>query len=340
MKKRTSILLAVLFLLSMAGFSQTEKNKPVEIKVLILPKFEIGEMAGDFPGEAQYYYEAYCSGADEYEIRGGYPGSKLYVKDGAALYVTGMGKVNAAASLSAVLLDDRFDFSSAYLLSTGCAGSSSDYSVMGDLFVISATADYDLGHHLDPREYLADEDGTTWVHDPSYDDASFRLLNQDLVQKVYDLICDTEMTTTEKTRQVMQKTFPDREWAGRDPMVLRGTGLSSDNYWKGWHDHANAVRIAETYGAPDPYATTEMEDMAIALTADRMGMLDRLIVLRVSVDLDTFTCGATPESAWSSEGSGVEDDNSVEYADIFAYAMENNFRAGRKIVDAILDGTF
>ena len=26
-----------------------------EIKVLILPKFEVDEMSGDFPGEAQHY---------------------------------------------------------------------------------------------------------------------------------------------------------------------------------------------------------------------------------------------------------------------------------------------
>ena len=27
------------------------------VKVLLLPKFEISEMSGEFPGEAQYYYE-------------------------------------------------------------------------------------------------------------------------------------------------------------------------------------------------------------------------------------------------------------------------------------------
>ncbi|MCI7190185.1 MAG: purine nucleoside permease [Lachnospiraceae bacterium] len=33
-----------------------------------------------------------------------------------------MGKANAAMSLTALLTDDRFDFTNADLLSTGCAG--------------------------------------------------------------------------------------------------------------------------------------------------------------------------------------------------------------------------
>ena len=81
------LLMALAVVSSVAAADAAE---PIDIKVLILPKFENGEMAGDFPGEAQYYYEGYVQGGDEYEIRGGMPGHKLYVKDGVALYVTGM----------------------------------------------------------------------------------------------------------------------------------------------------------------------------------------------------------------------------------------------------------
>lgn len=122
MKKVLSMLLVLLMMCS-AISAVAESANPVPIKVLILPKFEVGELAGDFPGEAQYYYEAYCQGGDEYEVKGGFADNKLYVKDGVALYVTGMGKVNTALSLNAVLTDERFDFSDAYIFSTGCAGS-------------------------------------------------------------------------------------------------------------------------------------------------------------------------------------------------------------------------
>lgn len=125
--KRKTIGIALALLCLLLCLSATAcSSAPVKINVLILPKFEVEEMAGDFPGEAQFYYEAYCQGGSEYHIRGSQDGNPLYVKDGVALYVTGMGKANAAASLTALLSDSRFDFSDAYILSTGCAGSSSD----------------------------------------------------------------------------------------------------------------------------------------------------------------------------------------------------------------------
>lgn len=337
MKKLLALLFA-LVLTAAAAFALAEDASPIVIKALILPKFESGEMAGDFPGEAQYYYEGYCMGGEEYDIVGGFEGNKLYVKDGIALYVTGMGKVNTALSLQAVLMDNRFDFSNAYIISTGCAGSAIEYGVMGDVFVITATVDFDLGHHADPRE-LADANGTTWYHDASYDSASYKILNQELCDKVYNLVKDVKIETTEKTRAFMAAAFDNAEWATRDPMVLRGTTVTGDNYWKGEHDHMNALLMNETYGCPDPYALTEMEDNALAVVLDRLGMLDRYIIIRDSVNTDAFMNGASPESLWDPNFvDSLASDESVESADIFATAMENNFKVGKVVIDAIING--
>lgn len=332
MKKLLALLVAALLIVC-ASLALAE---PVAIKALILPKFESGEMAGDFPGEAQYYYEGYCEGGESYDIVG--CPNPLYVKDGVALCVTGMGKVNSAMTLQAILMDDRFDFSNAYIISTGCAGSAIEYGVMGDVFVITATVDFDLGHHADPRE-LADANGTTWYHDASYDSASYKLLNQELCDKVYNLVKDVKIETTEKTRAFMAAAFDNAEWATRDPMVLRGTTVTGDNYWKGEHDHMNALLMNETYGCPDPYALTEMEDNALAVVLDRLGMLDRYIIIRDSVNTDAFMNGASPESLWDPNFvDSLASDESVESADIFATAMENNFKVGKVVIDAIING--
>ena len=337
MKKLLALLFA-LVLTATVAFALAEDASPIVIKALILPKFESGEMAGDFPGEAQYYYEGYCMGGEEYDIVGGFEGNKLYVKDGIALYATGMGKVNTALSLQAILMDNRFDFSNAYIISTGCAGSAIEYGVMGDVFVITATVDFDLGHHADPRE-LADANGTTWYHDASYDSASYKILNQELCDKVYNLVKDVKVETTEKTRAFMAAAFDNAEWATRDPMVLRGTTVTGDNYWKGEHDHMNALLMNETYGCPDPYALTEMEDNALAVVLDRLGMLDRYIIIRDSVNTDAFMNGASPESLWDPNFvDSLASDESVESADIFATAMENNFKVGKVVIDAIING--
>lgn len=332
-----TLLVAVLLVPAMLVFA--EGDAPIEIKVLILPKFEVDELSGDFPGEAQFYYEAYCDGGDAYDIKGGFEDNKLYVKDGVALYVTGMGKVNTALSLNAILLDDRFDFSNAYVLSTGCAGSAIEYGVMGDVFVITAAIDFDLGHHADIRD-LSEGATTTWFHDAGYDSSSCKILDKDLMDKVYNLVKDVKVETTEKTRAYMAAAFDNADWAVRDPQVLRGTTVSGDNYWKGYYDHANAVLMTETYGCPDPYALTEMEDSALGVVLDRLGMLDRYIIIRDSVNMDVFMNGATAESLWDPNFDvSLASEDSVESADIFATAMENNFRVGSVVVEAILNGT-
>ena len=52
MKKLLSVLSLVLVLLALCLPVMAEAVEPISIKVLILPKFEAGDMAGDFPGEA------------------------------------------------------------------------------------------------------------------------------------------------------------------------------------------------------------------------------------------------------------------------------------------------
>lgn len=341
MKKQILALALTLAFGSAFAFAQptveVRADKP-EIKVLILPKFEVGKMTGDFPGEAQYYYDAFVKGGEEYDVKGGYEDHKLYVKDGVALYVTGMGKVNAALSTAAVLADDRFDWSNTYVLSTGCAGSSVEYGVMGDVFVITAAVDYDLGHHADIRD-LPEGYTETWFHDESYDPTAYKQLDPALMDKVYNLVKDVKVETTPKTRAYMAKTFDNAEWALRDAKVLRGTTVSGDNYWKGKYDHANAVLECKTYGAPDPFALTEMEDIAPACVLDRLGKLDHYIIIRDSVNTDEFMYGVSAASLWDPNYKAqLSDSDSVESADIFKTAMENNFKVGKVVVEAILGG--
>ena len=341
MKKLLFIVLAVV-LMAAGAVSLAEEAAPqampLPVKVLLLPKFEVRKMYGDFPGEAQYYYEHYLTGADEYDVP--YNSGKLYYRDGIAMCVVGMGKINAALGTMAVLSDTRFDFTEAFIISTGCAGSNSGNTVMGDVFLITAAVDYDLGHHADARD-LSDPEGTTWFHDANYDDVAVIRLNPELMEKVYALVKDAPVETTEATRSFMRAAFDGADWAVRDPRVLRGTTVTSDNYWKGRHGHLNALRMVEVYQCPDPYATAEMEDIAIARTAERMGMLDRLIIIRDSVNMDVFMLDTTPESLWgNAEPATLASEENTEAADIFVNAMKNNFNVGRIIIDQILDGQF
>ena len=332
-------LFIVIFTLVFVPAAAADEEK-IHIDVLILPKFEVNDIQGDFPGEAQYYYENYLAGGEEYDIFGGLDNHKLYVKDGIALYLTGMGKLNAAIGTIAVLSDERFDFSDAYVLSTGCGGTAIEYGVMGDVFVITSIVDFDLGHHADSREMEDPSARTTWFRDSGYDGSAYVMLDADLVNRVYDLVKDVRIETTDVTRDFMAAAFENADWAVRDPKVLRGTTVTSDNYWKGIYQHQNALKMIEEYGCPDPFAITEMEEIGIGMALNRLNKLDRLIIIRDSVNMDVFMLGQTPESLWDHEYHvTLGSENNVEAADIFATAQKNNFAVGSVIIQAILDGT-
>ena len=69
--------------------------------------------------------------------------------------------------------------------------------------------------------------------------------------------------------------------------------------------------------------------------------MDRMIIIRDSVNMDVFMLGATPESLWGdAEATALASEESVEAADIFETAMKNNFNAGRILIDQILAGQF
>lgn len=125
------------------------------------------------------------------------------------------------------------------------------------------------------------------------------------------------------------------------PIVLTGATVTADNYWKGSYGHANAPFIVGTYVCPDPYATTEMQDVAVARAVQRMGQPDHLIVILGSVNMDVFMLSATPESLWgNAEEMALADEDSIVAADIFAVSMKNTFDMGRVIINSILSREF
>ena len=121
---------------------------------------------------------------------------------------------------------------------------------------------------------------------------------------------------------------------------MRGSSVTSDSYWKGKYDHENALLITETYSCTDPYAITEMEDIAVGRAVKGFGLLERLIILRVSVNMDVLPAGVTPEMLWGTDTNDhVASKESMESVDVFETAMHNCFAVGRVLIDAILDGT-
>ena len=346
MKRRKPFIsiIALSLLLASLLSSCAAAPKKTALRAIIIPKFEIGKITGDTPGEAQLFYEQYCTGCEEAEIPHLPETAHCYVneKTGAAILVTDSGKTKAGLSLMALLSCDRYDCSNAYIVSVGCGGGSLGEAILGDVVVVTAACDYDLGHHVDSREVTEPNNAVTWFPDEDYVDQAYKPLDAELSEKVYQMIKDCPLQTTEMARKWMAENFPSWDRATQDPAVLKGTAVTGDDYWKGLYGHQNANYIVKYYGAPDPYAVTEMEEVAIAATAECFGMQDRIISIRVIVNMDVFWSTDTPESLWGTHGSfsfKVAEPN-TETLDIFEPAMHNLFDASRIVIDAILEGSF
>ena len=351
MKKTLALLIAALLIVTSVFVSscsstdtgtEEKDSGAVKLKAIIVPKMELGEMSGDFPGEAQLFYEKYCPGTEETRVPHMPESAHFYVnkENGVGILVTDSSKTAASLSLMAILSCEEYDHSEAAIVSVGCAGGSKGYSRPGDVVLITAVCDNELGHEADVREMEDKNADITWFHDDSYDDFSYKEFDGKTLEKAYEMTKDCKLRTTEKTDRVMAENFPGEDWALRRPAVIKGSSVSGDDFWKGEYGHKNAEFITEYYNCQDPYAVTEMEEISIANAAACYGILDHVVSFRVIVNMDVFLKGETPEGLWK-ETKGYNDkvkkDNS-ETLDIFEQAMHNLFDTASIVIDAAVKG--
>lgn len=338
MKKRNVSVLAVLLtsmliFLSVNG-TLAEAEGEIPIKVMVFSMFEIGDYRGDFAGEFQHWVEEYNLDENSVEVEGAY-GPVLYNDKGVAGTVIGIGKSNAAASVAAVLLDPRFDFSQTYFLTSGCSGTPPDVGTLGSVFWAPWVVDYDLTHRMSPSEGdpvqplecnpelyphqckldAGGEEGVT-----EYETYAYKL-NEKLVKWAFNLSKGAELADS-STAEEYRNRYP-QETARRDPFVDLGTTITGDTYFHGPGLSERAQEIVNWYDA-GTYSTTQMEDYATALVLERFGYLDRYLSKRSVVNFDQPYPDQTTQTSLEANSGG------------FSIGMKNALNAGKPVVDHIV----
>jgi purine nucleoside permease len=295
---------------------------PVQVKVFVAAMFEIGQNTGDRAGEFQHWYERYWKGARPIQVPGAL--QPVYCNaDGVCGAVLGMGKVNSSASMQAIVLNPAFDFSKAYYVVSGVAGTPPSRGTIADVSWATWLVDYDLGHRWAPEENTPG--APTFMPRKGYEEYRRFQLNPALVARAMQLSADTPLRDSASAATYRQR-YPDAA-ARRAPKVLTGTHMTGDTFFHGPGMSKQAQYIAKLYGADD-YVITEMEAAAIALVLKRTHGTDRILSLRGAVNFDQ---GNPRETTLQHL-----DPAPGETAGGFAETVQNIALVGTRVVDHIV----
>ncbi|WP_100960120.1 purine nucleoside permease [Bosea sp. FBZP-16] len=322
MNRIASRLGAALLSLAPLGNGGAAEAAPIKVKVFVASMFEIGANTGDRAGEFQHWYERYWQKSQPHEVRGAL--KPAYCNDdGVCGAVLGMGKVNSSSSMQAILLDPEYDFSQAYFLITGVAGTPPSRGTIGDVSWGTWLVDYDLGHRWAPEEGKPGE--PVFIPRKGYEEYRVFKLNPTLVGWATQLSAGVNLQDSESAKQYRQR-YPD-EKARAAPSVQTGTHMTGDTFFHGPGLSKEAQYMAKLYGADD-YVITEMEAAAITLVIKRQFGTDRILSLRGAVNFDQGNPNETTQQHL--------DPAPGQTAGGFAETVANVEAVGSRVVDHIV----
>ncbi len=292
--------------------------------------------AGPVPGELRYFFER--EGLDErLELAGGYRELRVG-SQGVLACCTGVGAARAAASVMALGLDRRFDFSEAHWLVTGVAGCDPHMGSLASVVMPDWVVDGDLCHEVDAREIPEDwVDGFVPIGKATpYEEPLAQRFNGDdgIVFRLgegrwFEVARGVELVDTEAIGR-RRRLFAPEQTAWRAPEVLRGDELSSTTFWHGRLMSERARRwVAYQTGGRGQYAITAMEDAGI-LTALKglrsAGLVDfsRVVIARGVSNYDRPRVGLS--AAESLAETRVATDSA------YLPALENAWRVGSRLI--------
>ncbi|MEM8867681.1 MAG: purine nucleoside permease [Verrucomicrobiota bacterium] len=287
-----------------------------EVRVVIVTLFEQGEDIGDKPGEFQLWAERLPL-PEVIELPHGNRDLRWNQELGVLGMVTGIGTAKAAASVTAVALDPRFDFSNAYWLLVGIAGFDPEDASLASTCWVDWVVDGDLSHTIDIRE--APEGWPTgrfpfrakkpYQQPRPASEGSVFQLNEQLTDWAYEMTKGIQLTDTEAL-QKRRALHTDFEKAMEPPFVTKGSYLAAMNYWHGTIENEWANKwVAYWTDGEGEFVASAMEGSGMMIAMEFLDQADivdrnRVMMLRAASNFTMQWPGATAIQSKRGESIG------------------------------------
>jgi len=321
-----------------APYSFAAKPKPIQVKVVVVAMFEVGQDTGDSPGELQYWVER--DHLDRvYPLAAGYHAVRMN-GDGEMAVLTGQGTAHAAGTIMALGLDPRFDLSHAYWIVAGIAGGNPDHVSLGSAAWARYVVDGDLGYEIDAREIPKDwptgfmplRKARPYEQPVAALDGQMYSVNATLADWAFNLTRTTPLADTDHLKQVRSEF--DGAMSQRPPFITMGDEISSSTYWHGKLLDTWATEWMKYFtGGKGEFATTAMEDTGTLMSLEylaKAGRVDyqRVLVLRTVSNFDQQPRGLTASESLARQRIGT-------YS-AYLPSLESAYTVGHVVVNELL----
>lgn len=353
----------LVFLLCATATYATTRAQNREVfrpKVVVVTYFEVGQDAGDRPGELQYWVER-----DHLTRTIDVPGMTHAVRvnaDASEIAVTiGPGNIKPGINLMALGADKRFDLRKSYWLINGIAGVSPVDGTIGDAFWTDFVINGDLVKTIDPREipdgwadgFISldatgpgdpkrggglEDDVSKWTGEEAKANRRGNVvrLNRTLLNWAYGLTKDVPLQE-DAAMKSLRLRYGTNGPTANGPRVRIGANMATEVFWHGAKLDAWAHRWVtyETDGVAH-LGTTAMNDSGTllalqALTVQGKADWNRALVLRTASNFDMPAPGVTAAQDLATERHGG-------YT-AYLPALQTAYTVGHRVVAAWMTGS-
>lgn len=310
---------------------------PLEVRVVVVTAFEIGEDTGDKAGEFQAWAQTMPR---TLPFPAGFRDLRYDPDRKVLLLSTSMGTNRAAVSTMALGLDPRFDLTRAYWLVAAIAGVNPKAGSVGSAAWIGAVIDSDFGYMIDPRETPPgwttgqipfDRQAPYATPAPAAPNYNLFPLNTALRDWAFELTRDVALTDNDALR-AMRAPYAGLPKAQTPPTILKGDEVSGQAFWHGARLNTHYDDWARYWtGAEDGFVMTGMEDTGVLAAINALGRAGRADARRVMV-LRTASNYTTPPPGGDAAANLLNEHTGVP---ALQPSLDAAFQVGGRVVDEL-----